>query len=67
MGNKIIEHGQTVFWTKGDCYMQAKILKIEKKRVILSGLTKNYWMQKSTLIRNINKQQGLSFRWSYPK
>ena len=46
--------GQQLDWVHGDCYRQAKVLKVEKDRVLLAGLSSEYWMKKSTLLRKVN-------------
>lgn len=38
--------GDELFWLKGDCHIVAKVIEVEKDRVKLSGITKDYWMKK---------------------
>jgi hypothetical protein len=47
---------QELFWLHGDCHMIATVLEVESERVYLSGLTKDYWIKKSTLIKKLKKE-----------
>jgi hypothetical protein len=46
---------QEIYWLHGDDHRVATILKVENDRVYLSGLTCDYWIKKSTLIKKIDK------------
>lgn len=49
------KEGQEVYWLHGDDHRVAKVLKVEEDRVLLSGLTTDYWMKKSLLAKKIER------------
>lgn len=47
--------GDEFYWLHGDCHIVATVIAVGNTRVQLSGLTKDYWIKKETLLKKINK------------
>lgn len=54
--------GQRLDWLHGDCCRRAKVLKVEKDRVLLKGLTREYWVNKTTLLKKVNAPDPVLYR-----
>jgi len=50
-----LQRGAHIDWLHGDQQRVAKILEIEEDRVLLEGMTSNYWMRTELLVNKINK------------
>lgn len=54
--------GQTVDWFHGSKHLVvAEILEITELKVKLLGITKSYWVNKSTLLKNLNKADASEY------
>lgn len=51
--------GQNLEWVHGEQHRVATVLKVESERVFLSGVSKDYWIKKETLMKKINKPYPL--------
>jgi len=60
-----ISIGKDVFWLHGDSHIVATVLDIEDNRVLLAGLTKDYWINKNTLLKKINRPYPIALSGSF--
>lgn len=47
--------GQELYWVHGEHHRVGVVLKVEKDKVKISGLTSHYWVRKDVMLRKVNK------------